>query len=190
MRPASLPNRQAAAASGILGALILIVLIAGNVFVGATSARRFELDVRQTELAVLQRRLAARPREESDPAGAIAPFLAGATLSLAANSLQERVTSLIDELDATLLSIGVEPAGSGEAANRVRVQAHAEMDIVALQELLYRLESETPFVFVDSLLVERIAPRSASDDDDDDDEEPQMLRVDLHLSGYWRGSAR
>lgn len=181
------PNRQAVAALGILAGIVLLLIIAGNLFVGATSAKRLALEARQTELAVFQRRLAARPRE--DAGAAIEPFLTGATLSLAANSLQERVTSLIDELDATLLSIGVEPAGSGEAANRVRVQANAEMDIVALQELLYRLESETPFVFVDSLIVERIAPRRPSEDDDED-EERQLLRVDLHLSGYWRGSAR
>jgi general secretion pathway protein M len=183
-------------AVGILLALVLSVFGVLAMMVAETEAARAELDNRQAELEVLKRRPLTAPN------GATAalsgnPFLEGATLALAANGLQQRLVGLVDSTGGTLRSVAVEPPAElaeGGQNRRALVQATASMSISALQTLLYRLESETPFVFVEGLTVQRIEqPRGGRTDEDGNDgeasREEQMLNVDLRVAGFWRGTS-
>jgi len=179
-------NRRALGAVGLLLALVLALLFAGQAITTAIYTENLVVGARKAELATLQRRLKLLHNSEAGSgAAAFEPFLEGPTLSLAANTLQQRLTSLIDTQEATLLSIGIDPPNPGEESKLVRVQATAEMDITALQAVLYQLESEIPFVFVDSLVVERVGPQQSAGSDSDEAED--KLRVELRVSGYWRG---
>ena len=68
--------------------------------------------------------------------------------------------------------------------NSIRVQATLDVGQKSLQELLYQLESQTPYVFVDLLAVQppsTAGQRAAQD---------PTLRLTLSLRALWRrGSA-
>jgi hypothetical protein len=60
------------------------------------------------------------------------------------------------------------------------------MTIEGLQEVLYKLEGETPFAFVDALTVDRVAPRNP---EAESSQAEQRLRIDLRVTGYFRKGA-
>ncbi len=80
---------------------------------------------------------------------------------------------------AVLVSSGV-PAERDDKSDAIRLQISLNATLPALQSLLYRLESGTPYVFVDALLVQPggSAERSA----------PAMLvlKVNLTVHAFWR----
>lgn len=166
-----------------LGLLALIVASLGIGVLYAASelqTTQLELSTRESELELLQRRNVVRQTNATDTLVAD-PFLQGATLALAANTLQQRIVRLVDDTGGKLSAIGVEPpSDEPETRARVVVQATADMTVDALQTLLFRLESGAPFIFVESLAVQRIENDSATEAD------PQYLHVDLRVSGYQR----
>ena len=92
--------------------------------------------------------------------------------------------------EGTLVTVGVDPpvTADDDSGRRVVVQAVAELSNNSLQELLYHLESEAPFVFVENLLVNRLAQRGSGDT-----EEAQVsprLSVDLRAAGYFKRAAQ
>jgi len=95
---------------------------------------------------------------------------------------------MIEQAGGTLVSVGVDPpvTGEDESSRKAVVQATAELSNDGLQEVLYQLESQAPFVFVENLIITRAAIRGSGDA-----EEPTSpkLSVDLRASGYFRKAA-
>ncbi len=185
--PSPLTNRRAITAFAILCGILLVALSGVAVAVAAIEAARAEIRNRQEELAALDQRALAIQRNQranaSLPVGE--PYLAGANFALAANAFQQRVVSLVESTGGVLVVVGIDPAGAIEpAGRRAIVQVTAEMTIDALQETLYRLESEAPLVFVESLNIDARAQNSAST------ASPSTLRVEMRVAGYFRGGAR
>ena len=85
---------------------------------------------------------------------------------------------------AILISYGVEPARREGSPDSVRVQATLDVGQKWLQDLLYQLKSQIPYVFVDLLAVQppsTAGQRAAQD---------PTLRLTLSLRALWRrGSA-
>lgn len=182
-------NRRPAAA--VLIVAVLVATIGGGLWFtySMVQAQRLNIEALQTEYEALRRRAAMPARTgETGPVLAADPYLSGATLALAANSLQQRIVGLIEATGGTLVTVSIEPAVSDEdeAGRRVVVQAVAQMNNDGLQEVLYRIESEAPFAFIDNLVVTRVATRGS------DEEEDKTLRVtvDMRVAGYFRKAAR
>jgi hypothetical protein len=145
-------GNRAWGALAVLCGLVLTVLALGFTGYSSLQAERLQLDAQQSELAVLTRPRAAKPRVTEKPI-TINPFLSEANFALSANALQKRVVNLIESTGGKLVSVGVDPpvTGDPDLARRVSVQVAAEMTNDALQKVLYQLESVPPFVFVDTL---------------------------------------
>lgn len=174
-----------------LGILVLLVLgVAGFLVVAATELEgtRAELQAREAEYEILKRRSPSGPPPGTTMAGD--PYLEGATLALAGNALQQRLVGIVESTGGTLRSVAVEPPQeTGEAGpRRALVQASASMTIGALQTLLYRLETETPFAFVEGLTVQRAANFDAELRTGGADADP-VLNVELRVAGFWRGAS-
>jgi hypothetical protein len=180
-------NRRALGALAVLAAAVVVV--AGSLLVGLTllKATWLEVDAQQTELEALQRRVAAATKAGTEaPEPTVDPFLEGGNFALASNSLQQRVVSLVEQSGGTLITVGVDPPSvDGEASRRVIVQAVAQMSNDGLQEILYRLESETPFVFVESLTATKASTQGAGETEEAG-KQPLRLAVDLRVSAYFR----
>jgi HAMP domain-containing protein len=166
--------------------LFIIVLVTAVLFTwGMIEARQSEIQARQTQLEALKRR-AAQPQPVSNTqARTVEPFFTEG-FALAANELQQRVVGLIENAGGTLVTVGIDPpvTADDESGRRVVVQAVAELSNNSLQELLYNLESEAPFVFVENLLVSRLVPRGSADAEDK--QMSPRLSVDLRAAGYFR----
>lgn len=173
------PSRVYAA----LGLLALLILGLGlGLFIGWSELgdAQLERDSRQAELDILQRRTAVKQADAAERLLAD-PFLEAATGALAANALQQRIAGLVEEIGGKLSSIAVEPpSDEPDARARVVVQASADMDTDALQQLLFRLETGAPFLFVQQLTVQRVSEEAGAGD------RPQLLHVDMRVAGYQR----
>jgi general secretion pathway protein M len=185
---AFLKRHHAAAAVSLV--LLFMLLLGSSVYFTRelVEARRSELTAREIQLGALKRRLAQPPAPRPSQARDVEPLF-GDGFALAANELQNRIVGLIENAGGTLVSVGVDPpvTADDDSGRRVVVQAVAELGNDALQEMLYRLEANAPFVFVDSLAVTRITPRGGSDVQDAA-RSPQ-LSVDLRAAGYFRRGA-
>jgi general secretion pathway protein M len=166
------------------GALFLVLL---GCIVGVAYALHRRADALE-ELADRRAVMARLVRAPAGP-GALGPakvaqapaaaFMDAPTQGQAGAQLQSYFARLALERDATVSSSGVE-APTTEAPEAIRVQATLEISLNALQELLYRLETGTPYVTVDSLTVQ---PSGAAAQQIPDD---PPLRVTLTLKSQWR----
>jgi len=182
-------GRAGGAASLLLA--IVVVLAVGLWFTKESAdAARLELEAKATSLDALKKRMAIPPRTENEKAGEADEFLEGANYALASNGLQQRIVELIESSGGKLVSVGVDPPddAKGTTLRRVVVQANAELTNDGLQQVLYRLESEHPFILVETLNV-RDAPKHDGDEAAAHDS-IVPLAVDLRAYGYFRGSGQ
>jgi hypothetical protein len=149
-----------------------------------------EAEAKNTFLESLQKRLQIPVRVKSDAAAEQNEFLEGANYTLAANGFQQRIVELIESSGGTLVTVGIDPPDDNQASpgRRVVVQVAAELTNDGLQQVMYRLESERPFILVDSLSVRQVPNRGAGDGAAKD--RSLRLAVDLRAYGYFRGAAR
>lgn len=112
------------------------------------------------------------------PAGS--PFLEGATVTVAAAALLQRVTAAVTKIGGRMLSSQVDLQGTQSATGFLSIIASCEIDQPGLQQLLYDVEAGMPFLFVEQLVVQ--APVSSASSGDG------KLRVLLTVSGQWKGA--
>jgi general secretion pathway protein M len=107
-------------------------------------------------------------------------FLTSQTFGLAGARLEAYLTQLILAQKGSLISSGVHQTDRTAASDIVRVQATLNITYEGLQALLYRLETGTPYVFVDSMTVQPAAQGeqhlAASG----------IMKVTLDLHSIWR----
>lgn len=184
-KPGQIDGRLVGAVAVLLA---LLVIGGGVVFAGvvAIETRQLEIQARQAELEVLKRRNRPAPpsRTEETPF-AIDPFLPNDNPALSANALQKRIIGLVEDADGALMRVGVDtPAAAvDELFQRVSVHLAAELTNAGLQKVLYELESQAPFVFIDSLAVNR--PDRGDNAAETADSEPR-LTVSMSATGFYR----
>jgi hypothetical protein len=174
-------DRQQSAAVAALALLLLACAGSITMTLAVRSDASAELSERQSVLDRLEARAGVRGesgRQKKAAAAPIQAFLDAGTPGLAAADLEAYVARLADR-NAALVSFGTQAAAGEEAAGVVRIEASLDISLLALQELLYQLESGTPYVFVDSMTVR--APTTAAGA-----AENQPLRVTLNLHALWR----
>jgi general secretion pathway protein M len=179
-------SREQVISVGALASLLLVCAFA----VGLSLQMRFDARNELTRRQAVWSRLGAHARlgtgahgRKSDAAPAAA-YLDAPTASLAAAQLQGYLSRVASSHHATLISYGAEPARREDSPDAIRVQATLDIGQKALKGLLYQLESQTPYVFVDLLMVK---PTSTAGQRGEGD---PSLRLTLGLRALWRrGSA-
>ncbi|ERF83121.1 hypothetical protein JQ559_24470 [Bradyrhizobium viridifuturi] len=174
-------SREQVFAVGGFCALLMLCAIA---IAGALQARSNALQhlaEQRDELAALEahsRPAANKGAQTQRLAAPAAAFLDAPTSGLATAQLQAYLSELVTSEHAVLVSSGV-PAERDDKSDAIRLQISLNATLSALQTLLYRLESGTPYVFVDALLVQPggSAERSAGD---------LVLKVNLTVHAFWR----
>jgi general secretion pathway protein M len=172
-------DREQAVSVAVLALLILSCLCAA----GFSFQMRSDAGQELAERRELLSRLETRMRADKDRSIAAAPptaFLDAPTQGIASAQLQAYLAQLADLQHAGLMSSGGEAAKRDEAPDTIRLQATLDMNLRALQGMLFQLESGTPYVFVDALTVQ---PTSATAGRIIED--PQ-LRATLSLRAFWR----
>jgi len=112
------------------------------------------------------------------PAGS--PFLEGATVTVAAAALLQRVTAAVTKFGGNVLSSQVDLQGSQAKAGFLTIIASCDIDQPSLQKLLYDLEAGQPFLFLEQLSVQAPASFTSAGEG--------RLRVLLSVSGQWQGA--
>jgi len=177
------PHRRAVTASALLAGLLVLIVGVGLWGWSDLSAESEAIEMRQAEVQAIAERVRARGPglARAERTLAADPFLPGATPTLAANALQRRIVALAEDAGVVLKTIGAEPAAveTGTLPS-VLLQASATARIAALQKLLYRIETETPFVLVDEVALRAPQGRDQTAAPSLDPE----LDVELRLIGY------
>jgi general secretion pathway protein M len=177
-----LSREQLVAIGGLCALLLLCAIILTGAVQAWTDATQNLAD-RRDQLASLQARVgtAAKQRRQTQATAAPAPaFLDASTAGLATAQFQAYLSQLIVDQRAILVSSGIQPADRDDKSDAIRLQVALTATLPALQTLLYRLESGTPYVFVDLLSMqlggstERISAA-----------EP-VLKVTLTVRAFWR----
>jgi general secretion pathway protein M len=106
------------------------------------------------------------------------PFLEGSTVTVAGAALQERVGAAVSKSGGNVLSSQIELQGPQAARGYVDLSEIFEIEQASLQPLLYDLEAGSPFMFVDSLVVQ--SPQALGEP------EGARMRVQIGVSAQWR----
>ena len=171
-------NREQILSVAALAALVLICVATIGVLFEARAVALRELAERRDGLERLETRVrqnAGRPIAAAPPVA----FIEAPTQGLASAALQAHLAQLAEAQHAGLVLSGEETAKREDTPDTIRLQATLDMNMTALRALLYRLESGTPYVFVDALAV---VPASAAAGRAED----PLLRATLSYRALWR----
>jgi general secretion pathway protein M len=184
----SLPIRRALAiAILIAGAWLLFLYVVqptADLYSQAqTSIERYEAALgraqnRERDLVDAETELAQLRKRQMTSGG----FLEGTNESIAAARLQERLKSSLDAVKGELKSTQILPLREEADFRRVTVRAQISVGIGALQRTFYDLESSSPYLFLDNVI---IRARTATPDRDKEPSDP-VLDVSFDLAGYMR----
>jgi len=175
-------DREVLASIGLFGVLLVVCASAAGFSLQArySAAREFNM---RSELLTRFETSAAEHKNARTRSSEVAPaeaFLGAATPALAGAQLQSYLQQVTNRQQATLISSGIEPARHEDQPDSIRVQVTFDAGLQALQAVLYQLESGTPYVFVDSLMIQLPgggAQRAVED---------PLLRITLGLRALWR----
>jgi len=166
-------------------ALLALLLIACLGTLELSFQLRAQAAQELTERHELLSRLEARIKSQGASSGRtitaapVAAFVNAATEGIAGAQLQAYLMQVAGDRRASVLSSAIEANRSDDPADSIRLKATLEMDLTALQAVLVRLESGTPYVFVDALAVQ--LPTGAASQRGD-----ALLRVSIDLRATWR----
>jgi general secretion pathway protein M len=165
-----------------VAALALLLLVCVSV-VGLSFQARSDAVREASERREILSRLESKLQKMSNRPTAVAPpaaFLDASTQGLASAQLQSYLAQLAGDQRASLVSSGGEAAKRDDPPDTIRLQATLEMNLKAMRAVLYQLESGTPYVFVDALMVQPVGATAGRSVED------PLLRTTLSLRAFWR----
>jgi general secretion pathway protein M len=166
-----------------LGALALILVLCATLVQYAMQTRSEaaqQLDERRETVARLEARARADGPGRTITTAPASAFLDASTQGLAGAQLQAYLTQTAGAQQAAIISSGLEPTKREDTPDTIRLQATFEVGLVALQAILYRLESGTPYVFVEALAVQPAGAAGGRPPED------PLLRATLSVRAFWR----
>ena len=90
----------------------------------------------------------------------LAPItLSGDNPALAAADLQQRLQNAASKNGLRVLSLRIRPTGSGGNMERIAIEARLQGDIASLRDMLFELETGTPYLFLEQLNIRTYAAR-------------------------------
>lgn len=151
--------------------LLLVVLLAAHGFIveplwiryqdnKAAIAQQQDLYQRYVGISQGRRDLELQLGELEQREAASGGYLPGASDTLAAADLQNRLKSLLSDSGGKLKSMQNIPAVEVKSLLRITVRVQLTADTDALQQILYGLESDTPYLFVDNVDIRKVTSRS------------------------------
>jgi len=180
-------DQQQIAASAACVAVLAACLVLPAAALLARSEAQQSLQEKNDQLARVESALKAKG-DKVNKSGAFfsAPssaLLHGQTRGQASAEFEAYISRLAAEYHAILISSSVQQAGHKDPADVIRIQVALDTDYEALQKLLYKLEAETPYVFVDGMILRTAvmkAPNAMSD---------QTMKVTLNLKAIWQAGS-
>jgi general secretion pathway protein M len=166
-----------------LGALALILVLCASLVQYAMQARSDaaqELGERRDTVAGLEARARADGPGRTITTAPASAFLDATTQGLAGAQLQAYLLQTAGAQQAAIISSGLEPTKREDTPDTIRLQATFEVGLVALQTILYRLESGTPYVFVEALAIQPAGVAGGRPPED------PLLRATLSVRAFWR----
>lgn len=124
----------------------------------------------ESQVAELQTRLARQGQ-----------YLNGGTYDLAAASLQDGVKAIVEAHGGAVQSLQTMPSAAGEDGRRVAIRMQSTMAADPLLQTIHRLESGTPYLFLDNLEIQGRLSRQGRLRQNDED---PVLLVWFDLYGY------
>jgi hypothetical protein len=111
-----------------------------------------------------------------------AAAISAPTETVAASELHKNILASLEEAGGSVHSIQAEATTDtiGDGLRRLNAQVAFDSSMGSLQKVLFQLETATPFVFVDSIVVQP-GPTSTSGA-----KIGENLRVTLTVSSYWK----
>jgi general secretion pathway protein M len=177
-------NREQTISIAVLALVVVITLFGLSLWLRLRAEAVEELAERSDALTRLETSLRTRQDARGRPSAApAAAFAQAATEGLASAEVQAYVAGVATEQQAVLISSGVESAKATEASDTIQLQVTLDAGTDALQAILHRLESGTPYVFVRSLTVQPVGAAAQRAPED------PMLRATLTLHAMWRRTA-
>jgi len=183
-------NRDQIVSLGALFGLVCACLLLLEISFQARSQAAQELAERRALIARLEARIKARGDTGSLARG-VAPSTAtidAPTQGLAAAQLQAYLAQIVGQQGAVLTSSGIEATKHEDAADVIRLQVSLDSGLNQLQGLLFRLESGTPYVFVESLTVQPASLTAPGNAAMANPASPSLLQVNVVLRALWRRS--
>lgn len=189
----SLPIRRALAIA-ILLALVSVVLsgiiqpLLDDYREAKASVDRLEAAVQRShvsdrDVARVQAELAVLKKRQASAGG----FLQGTNESIAAAQLQDRLKTSVEGAKGELRSTQSLPSRDDGNFRRVTVRAQISLSLAALQRAFYDLESSSPFLFLDNVIIRaRSVPQDRNKVAQDPVGQDPVLDVSFDLSGYMR----
>ena len=174
-------DRELLLSLGAVGGMLVVCVSVLGFSLQARVEAAQERDARSEVLSQLEAHLKAR--DGRPKSGAVAPaaaFLSAPTQGLAGAQFEAYLQQTAAAQHATVISSGLDPTRHDDRPDSIRLQVTLDMNLEALQRMLYQLESGTPYVFVDSLSVQipgTGAHRAVED---------PLLRVTLGLRAIWQ----
>ena len=105
-------------------------------------------------------------------------YLSGESHALAAADLQDRLRRIVQELGAELTTVQILPPEEEEGLTRVAIRAVLTTHLSALYGVLYQLESDKPYKFIEN--VEAQVRRKRRSKDQEPAEETLTVRFDVY----------
>jgi hypothetical protein len=179
-------NREQMICVGALALLLLACALAVGSSLQARSDAVHELAERRDALTHLlaRARSGTEARRRTVTTAPAAAFLDASTSGLAAAQLQAYLSQVAANQSAILISYGVDQSHREDSPDSLRVQANLDVSQKAIQGLLYQLESQTPYVFVDAMSVQPVGTAALGAAQD------ATLRITLSLRAFWRRGVR
>ena len=100
-------------------------------------------------------------------------------MTVAGAALLQRVAGAVTRVGGNVLSSQVDVQGTQSKEGYVSLVASCQVDLAALQQLLYDLEAGMPFLFIDQLVAQAPLPTTETG--------TGRMRVTLAVSGQWEG---
>jgi len=178
-------DRDQAFAIGALCLLVLMCALTVAISIESRSDALQVLDEKRALLARLEQQSRTRFKQGNQQNPTAAPtsaFLNARTQGLASAELLTYVTRLAAEQGTGLISSGIESA-SQSSPEEILIQASMDMRSKPLQALIFKLETGTPYIFVESLTVVPVNGAALGSVQD------PTLHVTIVLRALWRRDA-
>lgn len=173
-------------------AIVFILVVVGVIVPWIDRNQRYDAEIEKLadQLGRYQRMLASLPslqatleQIKADPAlGSL--YFEGETANLAAAGLQNRLKQIVEGAGGALVSSQLLPAQDQKGGSTVNVSLRLSCSTEELLDILYKIESARPLLFVDSLSVRSQQRRRSRRGQQEESIRDLAVRVDVY--GYLR----
>jgi general secretion pathway protein M len=178
------------AVSLLIIAVLLSYLVTVQPWIGFRAAQseavedlRFQL-ARYQRLAGRQQELEALLKSAKRHNGGAGYYLAQTKPALASAELEQYLEKLLGNGNAQIVSTQAVSNAGNESGASVAVKVRMRSDLMTLVSLLHRIETGSPTLFIDNLVITRRGGRQRNDP-----AQQQLLDVQFDMVGFLRGQS-